>query len=257
MRQLFSIGLIAAACVILTGCSGCSDSSLRYRLMEQDQIERPQQPAPQSQPNPIPPPRPRAESTNSRISETSRTLTLEDLFELRKDAVFLVFTRDDQFTYQGSGFFVDDRGLAVSNYHVFEGTRVGNELIQTIDGNNYRIATVIERNKDLDYIIFRVRGVRNNPYIPLSNTRGRVGENVFAIGNPRGLTHTLSTGIISGFRDDFERIQTTAEITHGSSGGALMNMRGEVIGITTSGFGEANINFAINIEKLRLERFIN
>lgn len=184
-------------------------------------------------------------------------LNLEDLFELRKDAVFLVLTSDDESNYQGTGFFVDSQGLAVSNYHVFEGTRVGSELIQTYDGNTYQIATVIERDKELDYIIFRVRSIQNSPFIPLANSSSRVGESVFAIGNPRGLTHTLSTGIISSYRENDQLIQTTTEITYGSSGGALINMKGEVIGITTSGIGEANLNFAVNIEKLRLERFVD
>jgi len=64
------------------------------------------------------------------------------------------------------------------------------------------------------------------------------------------LSQTLSTGIISGFREDGNLIQTTAEITYGSSGGALFNKRGEVIGMTTSGFGNASLNFAINIKNV-------
>lgn len=82
-----------------------------------------------------------------------------------------------------------------------------------------------------------------------------VGEDVFAIGNPKGLEHTLSKGIVSSYRENNTMIQTTTEITHGSSGGPLFNMQGEVIGITTSGVGEANLNFAMNIQILDLIEF--
>lgn len=79
-----------------------------------------------------------------------------------------------------------------------------------------------------------------------------VGEECFTIGNPKGLNQTLSKGIVSGYRDFNKLIQTTTEITHGSSGGPLFNKKGEVIGITTSGLGEANLNFAINIKEIPL-----
>ncbi|MBT7040932.1 MAG: trypsin-like serine protease, partial [Bacteroidetes bacterium] len=87
-----------------------------------------------------------------------------------------------------------------------------------------------------------------------------IGENVFAIGNPLGLEKTLSKGIISGYRgDDNELIQTDTDVTHGSSGGPLFNMRGEVLGITSMVLksGGANLNFAISIELLDLERFLD
>jgi serine protease Do len=83
-----------------------------------------------------------------------------------------------------------------------------------------------------------------------------IGEDVFAIGNPKGLEQTLSKGIVSGYREANKYIQTTAEITNGSSGGPLFNMAGEVVGITTSGVGEANLNFAIKIQNLRLHNYL-
>ena len=85
----------------------------------------------------------------------------------------------------------------------------------------------------------------------------KIGDEVFTIGNPKGLTQTLSTGIVSSYRDGNNFIQTTAEITHGSSGAPLFNKYGEVIGITTSGIGEANLNFALNINSIGLENSLN
>jgi serine protease Do len=108
----------------------------------------------------------------------------------------------------------------------------------------------------MDYIIFKVAGFGQSfPYLRLANSIPKVGENVFAIGNPKGLDHTLSTGIVSALRQNNAIIQTTTEITHGSSGGPLFNMQGEVIGITTAGLGEANLNFAVNVVGLGFENY--
>ncbi|MGM0409085.1 MAG: S1C family serine protease, partial [Bacteroidota bacterium] len=117
---------------------------------------------------------------------------------------------------------------------------------------------VLAQNSEEDYIIFKVETSNNINFtpIPISRSNPEIGEDVFAIGNPRGLEHTLSRGIISGYRDNKNLIQTTTEITHGSSGGPLLNMRGEVVGITTAGVGEANLNFAINIKVLKLSRYL-
>ena len=190
------------------------------------------------------------------IIQNNTGLSLSELFMKYKKSVFLVYTSKDEDTYQGSGFFVNSSGLAVSNYHVFQGTTVGKELIVTYDGSVHKVQSVIEKSIKRDYIIFEVAGIYHNTYIPISSSLGQVGSNVFVISNPLGLSHTLSQGIISGYRDSGSMIQTTAEITHGSSGGPLINMKGEVIGITTAGYGEANLNFAINIKELKLPRFV-
>jgi serine protease Do len=232
----------------LVGCSGCSNSGIRERSLDsgvshtQNYDRRSQQNSFDNSENTIRPP-----SVKGR--------TLGQLFKNKKSAVFLVYTSDGSDNYQGSGFFVNSSGLAVSNYHLFEGTLKGNELIQIDNGNQYKIARVIEKSEDYDYIIFQVKNISQNNYFDIAGRNPEIGDEVWAIGNPRGLEHTLSIGIISGFRKDKSLLQTTAEITHGSSGGALLNMNGEIVGITTMGFGEANLNFAININKLGLERF--
>ena len=89
----------------------------------------------------------------------------------------------------------------------------------------------------------------------ISKVVPEIGEDVFSIGNPRGLESTLSKGIVSAIRANNSLIQMTTEITHGSSGGPLLNMKGEVVGITSAGLGEANLNFAVNINALQLHRF--
>ncbi|WP_394333129.1 trypsin-like peptidase domain-containing protein [Salegentibacter flavus] len=90
----------------------------------------------------------------------------------------------------------------------------------------------------------------------MASKRPRIGEDIFAIGSPKGLSNSLTKGTISGFREN-DRIQIDAVIDHGSSGGPLFNIKGEVIGITTSGMGTGSeLNFAINIQVLAYEKYI-
>lgn len=192
---------------------------------------------------------------NEDLSEKIKSpKSLQDLYEKNKVSVFLIYTSDGEKYHQGSGFFVSEGGVCVSNYHVFAGTLKGQEIIKTLDGEEYKISEVISSSKELDYIIFKIENDINQKFrfLPISNVLPNIGDNVFAIGNPKGLESTLSTGIVSSLRDENTLIQTTAEITNGSSGGPLFNMKGEVIGITSSGMGEANLNFAINILAINL-----
>lgn len=252
MIRLVAISILVG--ILLSGCSGCSESGIRHQAAQNLQNESHNSRTESASPS-------QTNQSNSRERQPnlltgSGEATLSSLYSASKSAVFTVYTSDNEKVYQGSGFFVNSDGLAVSNYHIFEGTLKGNEMILTESGDEYQIRKVLEQDKDKDYIIFEVDGAINVNYINIANISPQIGENVFAIGNPRGLNQTLSTGIISGYRFNDEIIQTTAEITHGSSGGALMNMNGEVIGITTSGIGEANLNFAVNIKELNLQRFL-
>jgi len=189
----------------------------------------------------------------------SARLPLNQLFKKYQSAVFMVFTSDGLLDYQGSGFFISADGVAVCNYHVFEGTTKGMEIIKTANGQELKVERVLAQSTEDDFIIFKVRlnsKVQFTP-IPIAQRNPEIGEDVFAIGNPRGLENTLSKGIVSGYRDNGNLIQTTTEITHGSSGGPLLNMQGEVVGITTAGVGEANLNFAVNIKLLNLNRYLS
>jgi len=190
------------------------------------------------------------------IDESESSLnTLSHLYEKYKNSVFMIYTSDGNQGFQGSGFFISNSGIAISNYHVFEGTTIGLENIKTHDGREFKINRVLKRDKDLDFIVFKVDLTNNYSCrpIPISKNEAIIGEDVFAIGNPRGLESTLSKGIVSGYREQKNIIQTTAEITHGSSGGPLFNMAGQVIGITTAGLDEANLNFAINLNSIPLD----
>ena len=250
MDKLFIINLIIAGILLF---SSCENQAGRTR-------------APQSNSNNTTQNDRRSRSSQSETKSTQpqysptkpqQQLPLNQLYNKYKNSVFFIFTSDGTKNYLGTGFFISNKGLAVSNYHVFEGTTKGLEVIQTTDGKRFRVLKILEQSTKYDYIIFQVdKGdyYIANP-IPIASQTSEIGDDVFAIGNPEGLSNTLSKGIVSGYRDNNNRIQTTAEITHGSSGGPLMNMNGEVIGITTSGIGEANLNFAISIDILNLDRF--
>jgi len=165
----------------------------------------------------------------------------------------MVFTSDGYNGYQGSGFFINSDGLAVSNYHVFQGTNIGAEQIKLANSDEaYKVAEVIHSNEEEDFILFRVN-VTNTNYIPIAKYKPQIGEKVYAIGSPRGLENTFSSGEISQWRDK-NLMQISALIDHGSSGGALINEYGEVVGITSGSFADgsqANLNYAWSIDAVK------
>lgn len=185
------------------------------------------------------------DSINNLKELTSSRRSLSELYEKNKEAVFFITTAGSEASYTGSGFFVREDGLAVSNFHVFANAEMAS--IETYDGREYMISQIVEYNEELDFILFKINNVNNERFktVLIALNEPKVGEDCFAIGNPLNLKSTLSKGIVSGIRNDF--IQTTAQITHGSSGGALFNDFGEVIGITTKGHKDADLNFALNI----------
>lgn len=181
-------------------------------------------------------------------------LPLKEMYKSLKPSVFLIYTYDEQDTAQGSGFFVDSTGIAISNYHVFK--EAADAVAVLDDSTKLPIAQILDYDEDKDYVVFRVAsGGRKFPYVHRTHIAPEIGEDCFAVGNPEGFTQTLSTGIVSGIRLGGRIIQTTTAITFGSSGGALFNRTGEVIGVTSGGMGEGNLNFAVNIDQIPYERF--
>ena len=181
-------------------------------------------------------------------------LTGSEIFKEYGNSVFMIFTSDGLNRCQGSGFFVGEGGLAVSNYHVFEGTTKGNEYIKLPYDNNslYKISDVLYKSKEPDFIVFRV-DYENQRYLPIAESKPIIGDKVFAIGSPRGLENTFSSGEVSQWRGDY-LIQINALIDHGSSGGALLNEYGEAVGITSGTFydgSQANLNYAWSIDVIK------
>ncbi len=193
------------------------------------------------------------------------------IFSDCKNAVFMILvsseTNSDEAS-QGTGFFISAGGIAISNYHVLNRNSYKNAIIYT--GENYEkdksdlskffeVEEVLEEDKKKDYVIFKVKkknDYQNFYYLKLATIQPEMLSPVLAIGNPKGLFKIPSKGFVTQFQnangvDDFF-ILTDAKVTHGNSGGPLLNMQEEVVGIITSGIddGRLGLNYAINIKKI-------
>jgi S1-C subfamily serine protease len=159
---------------------------------------------------------------------------------------------------QGSGFVLDKQGHVLTNYHVIENAR--NIEVQTHDKHRYT-AQVIGRDKLHDLALLQINAPNLVPAVLASSKDLQVGQQVYAIGNPFGLSGTMTSGIISAIRSvrgpegsPIENaIQTDAAINPGNSGGPLLNSHGEVIGINSmiaqnGAEQNAGIGFAIPID---------
>lgn len=115
----------------------------------------------------------------------------------------------------------------------------------------YLTYDVVRRAPNMDLALLKINTSREKINLGTESEISK-GQDVVAIGNPIGLQNTVSKGIISAFRseENVDFLQTTAEITNGSSGGALLDLYGNLMGITTSGYGEANLNFAISVASI-------
>jgi serine protease Do len=161
----------------------------------------------------------------------------------------------------GTAFVYDPEGFMLTNNHVVEDAT--DIVVIFVDGRELR-ASVVGRDKHTDIAVLRV-DERALPALPLGDSDGiEVGDWVVAIGNPFGLSHTVSAGILSAkgrTRDDvkgldpsgyFNFLQTDASINPGNSGGPLLNLRGEVVGINAAVRANANnIGFAIPINMVK------
>ena len=195
-----------------------------------------------------------SERTINLSSRPQQIMSGSQIFQKYNNAVFMVYTSDGSNIFQGSGFFVSSTGIAVSNYHVFKDTYIGLEVLKLPSGDNLQIEEVIAKDEKDDFIVFKVRAKEDQcfEYIPISLRSLSVGETVYTIGSPRGLENTFSSGEISQKRNN-NIIQINAPIDHGSSGGALIDVYGEAIGITSGGRDDsgANLNYAIDIKVVR------
>ncbi len=157
----------------------------------------------------------------------------------------------------GSGLIIDASGIVLTNAHVIEGaSRI---VVTTLDGRELE-ADVLGSDRDADLAVLKVDG-KGLPARPLGKSADlMIGETVVAIGNPFGLSNTVTTGVLSargravpsesGERVFTDFLQTDASINPGNSGGPLVNLAGDVIGINTAIISGANgIGFAIPADR--------
>lgn len=197
-----------------------------------------------------------ASQAQSRPSSSQRReKTYEELALLSSSIVLIgIHDRRGEMIGVGSGIMIGRKGYILTNNHVATGGCFYSVRIEE-EETVYETDQVIKYNPMLDLAVLRIdRTLQPLPIYSGSKKLVR-GQRVVAIGSPLGLFNSVSDGIISGFRviNDVDMIQFTAPISHGSSGGALLNMYGEVIGISTAGFDEGqNINLATGYEGINL-----
>jgi serine protease Do len=159
----------------------------------------------------------------------------------------------------GSGFVIDRNGIVVTNAHVIEGaSRI---TVTLLDGREL-VADLLGSDRDADLAVLKVKA-SGLPAIPLGRSSDlMIGETVIAIGNPFGLSNTVTTGVLSavgrtvpserGERLFTDFLQTDASINPGNSGGPLVNIQGDVIGINSAIIsGATGIGFAIPADRAR------
>ena len=165
----------------------------------------------------------------------------------------------------GSGFLWDREGHVITNFHVINGANTSSIAVTLSNGKTYDARVVgYEREKDLAVLKINAPAAELRPIRVGSSQSIRVGQSVFAIGNPFGLDQTLTTGIVSALDREIRSqagvpikgaIQTDAAINPGNSGGPLLNSDGELIGVNTAIYSpsgaSAGIGFSIPVDVVR------
>jgi len=194
----------------------------------------------------------------STVSEAQQ----HDFSKRRSQDPFNFFFPKRQRRGLGSGFVLDDRGFIITNHHVVEDA--SKVVVKFSDDHEYK-AEVVGSDEKTDIAVLRIKDAENLVPVSLGDSdRLQVGEWVVAIGNPFGLSHSVTAGIVSAkgrqinpqgenAYDDF--IQTDAAINPGNSGGPLVNLKGQVVGINSAIYsrtgGNIGIGFAIPINIAR------
>ncbi|MCL1828710.1 MAG: trypsin-like peptidase domain-containing protein [Oscillospiraceae bacterium] len=205
------------------------------------------------------------EVTGALSSSGEAGLTATRISEMCSPAVFrLEVYNDDSYRNSvrlGSGFFIDGDGLAVTNYHVIKNTK--SARVTLISGKSHNVSGVVYANEEEDLAILRVSktsaegdSVRAFPFLEMgSRSAVRNGDVIYTIGSPLGFQNSISNGIVSNSLrrvEGIDFIQITAPISGGSSGGALINDSGKVIGVTTAYFEDSqNMNLALPIDMVK------
>lgn len=193
-------------------------------------------------------PAPHRESAPRQERAARRELDFEELAKLASSVVMIaVHDSEGEVVCTGSGIMIGKSGYILTNFHVAGRGSSYSVRIEN-DETIYETNELIKYNQFQDLAILRIdRELKPIPLYKGEKPLAR-GQKVVAIGSPLGLFNSVSDGIISGFRTigEVDMIQFTAPISSGSSGGALLNMQGEIIGISTAGFdGGQNINLAV------------
>ena len=198
-------------------------------------------------------------------ANSKNDFTGQQIYSMVDDCVFCVNAEGPKVNQAGSGFFISEDGIAVTNFHVIKDCT--SATIQLNDGKSYSIDKIIGIFEDIAIIKINIEKSKS---VKIGNSNKiSVGDIVYVIGYPESFVlgkveSTFTQGMISKTSYTYEGhnyIQTTADMTHGNSGGVLLNSKCEVIGITTLMLTDGIVNYmnmAIPINQIEeVERTIN
>ncbi len=194
---------------------------------------------------------------------SQRPASLPDVARTVSPSVVLIVTSDKNGNplAEGSGFIVDPNGLIATNLHVIKGAYSASVTLG--NGDTYDSVLVADADTRKDLALIQIKAVDLKAVKLGDSDSLQVGQHVIAVGNPRGLligANSVSDGIVSAVRqvEGMRLLQTTAPISHGSSGGPLLNDNGEVIGVTQATVEGQNLNLAVPANYLKpMLRFLD
>lgn len=186
----------------------------------------------------------------------------KQIFEDAKQATVTIYTFDEYGAPagSGSGFFIDDKGTGITNYHVLQNSVKA--IAKTHDDQEFEIDSVLISDRKKDIIKFTLKNPDNKKFKYLTFGKGELnqGDVVFNVSSPLGFEQTVSEGIISAMRTDShgDVIQISAPISEGSSGSAILDEHGNVIAVSTFIYKRGqNLNFGVKLDEEILQSITN
>lgn len=186
----------------------------------------------------------------SGCSGKPQELTGEEIYTKISPSTVEVYAESDFVSSLGTGFYIDDSGTVVTNYHVIQDC--SSAYVTTSDGGTYEVENVLGYSEELDIALLET--TKSNSTSVETCASVTTGETVYVLGSSLGLTGTFSEGLVSTAErtvDNVSYIQISAPISQGNSGGPVVNAMGQVVGIASAGFEEGqNLNLALSITTL-------
>jgi S1-C subfamily serine protease len=219
-------------------------------------------------PAPAPAPKPPEAEAKPKVAEAApkpaelrpgdgRERTAAQIFTEFAPSVVTISTKSTSAEGGGTGFLIDGEGTIGTNYHVID--QATEIKVKLMDGTFAEEVEILAENEALDLALLRIKTPKKLAPVALGDSeKVVVGERAVSIGNPLGLEHTLTDGVISARRmlQGKRMIQMSTPVSPGNSGGPLFNLRGEVIGVSTAAYHgysmfAQNLNLATPINELR------
>lgn len=204
-------------------------------------------------PEPTEEPTPEPTATPEPTPEPKKPMDTADLAEyVQERTVTVNVEKLTGSKSSGSGFFIDSEGTIVTNFHVIDLAQAIS--VEMDNGASYPVTEIVDFSNLYDLAILKI-DVKDHPYLELAEKDARTGEQVYAVGSALGtLTGSFTGGMVSSTKrtyGEIDCIQMDAAISPGNSGGPLVNVYGEVVGINTASYtsGE-NLNLAIKVSEL-------